>query len=229
VHWLEQQLTASDSSSTIYDKLSGLLCFLNLPGTVLSWLPVASISLKLSRSLDFYYQAATTAAVDVMLSHHPLSAGYISKQCAEMFLITTTGKVTSPLQVWVLNLDLDPDWIGRPDLPSSEITEIPWDPNGGYYEWSTTKAYALPADGSASARATTNLQRLAADVLETCVGRKHVAFGEHLQKAMLRAAGSKLAFCTAVAEMSQPPKRARGKRGAGHTGNCVLDVWVVKW
>ncbi|WIA39745.1 hypothetical protein OEZ86_005804 [Tetradesmus obliquus] len=93
LEWLQQQLAAPYiSDSAIYDKLEQLLDFLNLPGTVLDWLPLTDITLQHVKPLQFYRSAAAKLAVDDMLSFTPMfTTSSSSAQSFAAFLITTAA------------------------------------------------------------------------------------------------------------------------------------------
>jgi hypothetical protein len=98
LEWLQQQLSQPGSSnSTLYLKLDQLLVYLNLPGSVLDWIPVKAMTLRHAKPMQFYYKAAAMQAVEDMLSFNPMQPinNSIFPRLAA-FIVTTTDANASP-------------------------------------------------------------------------------------------------------------------------------------
>jgi hypothetical protein len=103
--WLEDQLEAAGSNS-VCKSIESLLSFLNLPGTVLAWLPIEKVTLQHIAVQKLFLKAAAMMAVDSMMNFNlaMLTNGF--QQQAALFLITATGDRHKPLEVFAVNVQL---------------------------------------------------------------------------------------------------------------------------
>jgi hypothetical protein len=107
--WLHQQLSAPGATdTTCYCHLEQLLAFLNLPGSVLQWLPLRAMTLKHALAVSFFYKAVAIQAAEDMLSFNPLlavdSKGVQQRWAA--FLVTRTDTTCSELLVRAVRISL---------------------------------------------------------------------------------------------------------------------------
>lgn len=241
LEWLQQQLTVPGSSdSAVYHTLQQLLSFLNLPGTVLGWLPLADMTVRHTKALRFHRKAAAVLAVDDMLSFSPLLSGSSTSStpfCAA-FLVTTTGEDGSPLLVHALKLTAaDKLACTVSSVLQTKSSTLPAAGSSTLHDYGTdavnyiaeVKTLGARLGSEAAERPAADIASGAADsrewapppwavrpreVISTVVSATHYVFGVPLQAAALEAASS-LGLSVGTARIG--------------SADAAYDIWVLSW
>jgi hypothetical protein len=198
---------SSSSSSRLYKSLEGLLSYLILPGTVLTWLPIDKVTLRHigdngPRLQSFYYKAAALQAAQSMSSYSITT--FDAKQRVALFLITATGDSSKPLDVWAVGVKLSSSDMSNiaAQPPSSTCISKATSMLDAKIYMGSTEAILLPAFGAAAGCSTLSSKGSSAfELANAAVGLDHPTFGMPLQEALLGMASSKgpMMFGTAIA------------------------------
>jgi hypothetical protein len=251
--WLEQQLTAAGSSSSsttgLYNSLTGLLSFLNLPGSLLEWLPIKSLTLRhmMGTGMDlltFYYKAAAMQAVDSMLSYNPLMTCSSSggKQRVSLFLITTSGICSAPLNMFAVDVAVSSSDIssianapGADDRASCGIIELSSGldtridfKTTAVAELSTVQASAGSSSTVLAATTCVEEWKSAQALADAAVGPQHPLFGQHVKEALLAAGSSSKipkVFGSGVVTVVVLDSYGNAFKGR----SAPATVWFVSW